>query len=575
MVRETNAMRSGLNGYELLLTETFGADLAATLERMSAEDYAGRIWGVDPNLWRPEPEHHAEIRERLGWLTLPADCLAQVEELTAFADEVRAAGFEHVVLLGMGGSSLAPWAFEAIFGVADGYPGLTVLDSTVPAQVRATLTGGDAARTLFIVASKSGGTAEVLSFYEHFLAEVRELKGGGAGENFVVITDPGSALQKLGEERGVRRIFENWPDHGGRYSAMSYFGMVPAALIGAPTGEILGGGQSMAEACGPDVPADENPGMVLGALLGYCHEVGRNKLTLLASPGLAAFGEWVEQLLAESTGKEGVGIVPVVGEPVGEVADYGVDRVFAYMRLAGDDTHDALAEALAAGGHPVIRIDVSDPATIGAEMFRWEFATAVAGAFMGIDPFDQPNVEEAKNKARAALEDFTQDGSLPALEPDATDGELSVYGAPDAGSVTEAIGNLMASVQPGDYVALMAYLPYADSTDDALSSMRAEVRAARGVATTVGYGPRFLHSTGQLHKGGPEAAVFLQLTAGDPDDLPIPGKPYSFAVLKNAQAAGDLGVLRDHGLRALRVDLGSDVAGGLKRVAELLRAALT
>ncbi len=563
MVRETNAMRSGLN-----------ADLAATLERMSAEDYAGRIWGVDPNLWRPEPEHHAEIRERLGWLTLPADCLAQVEELTAFADEVRAAGFEHVVLLGMGGSSLAPWAFEAIFGVADGYPGLTVLDSTVPAQVRATLTGGDAARTLFIVASKSGGTAEVLSFYEHFLAEVQELKGDGACENFVVITDPGSALQKLGEERGVRRIFENWPDHGGRYSAMSYFGMVLAALIGAPIGEMLAGGQSMAEACGPDVPADENPGMVLGALLGYCHEVGRNKLTLLASPGLAAFGEWVEQLLAESTGKEGVGIVPVVGETVGEVADYGVDRVFAYMRLAGDDTHDALAEALAAAGHPVIRIDVSDPATIGAEMFRWEFATAVAGAFMGIDPFDQPNVEEAKNKARAALEDFTQDGSLPALEPDATDGELSVYGAPDAGSVTEAIGNLMASVQPGDYVALMAYLPYADSTDDALSSMRAEVRAARGVATTVGYGPRFLHSTGQLHKGGPEAAVFLQLTVADSEDLPIPGKPYSFAMLKNAQAAGDLGVLRDHGLRALRVDLGSDVAGGLKRVAELLRAAL-
>jgi glucose-6-phosphate isomerase len=547
------------NPHALLITDALRSELDATLDRMSAEDYTRRIWDVDPDLWRPEPEHHAEIRNRMGWLTLPGDCMAHADELVALADEVRQAGIERIVLLGMGGSSLAPWCFEQVLGSAPGYPALTVLDSTVPAQVLAATGDTPVERCCFIVASKSGTTAEVRSAFEHFWAQVQARKGDAAGENFIVITDPDTPLQDLGEERGVRRVLNNWPDHGGRYSAMSYFGMVPTALIGAPVEEVLAGGQAMAEACGPDVAVAGNPGAVLGALLGVCHEAGRNKVTMLASPALASFGDWVEQLIAESTGKMGLGLVPVVGEPAGDVAEYGDDRVFAYMRMAGDDTHDNLAEALAAAGHPLIRIDVSDPASIGAEMFRWEFATAVVGALMGVDPFDQPDVEDAKNSARAALEALaTSDSSE----------------APDAESVASVLAELMDSVQPGDYVGLMAYLPMSEETDAALAAMRSGIREAKGVATTLGYGPRFLHSTGQLHKGGPKTGVFIQFTAADPEDVPIPGQEYGFSALKQSQAAGDLQVLRERGQRALRVDLGDNIPAGLARVAGMLEEVL-
>lgn len=548
-----------LNSYELLLADDFREQFDAALDRMSVEDYTRRIWDVDPDLWRPEAEHHVEIRNRMGWLTLPDHCMAHADELVALADEVRGAGIERIVLLGMGGSSLAPWCFEHVLGSAPGYPALTVLDSTVPAQVIAATGDTPVERCCFIVASKSGTTAEVRSSFDHFWERMQAKKGDAAGENFIVITDPGSALLELGEERGVRRVFINWPDHGGRYSAMSYFGMVPTALIGAPVAEVLTGGQAMADACRPDAPVADNPGAALGALFGSCHDMGCTKLTVLTSPALASFGDWVEQLIAESTGKMGLGLVPVVGEPAGDVAEYGNDRVFAYVRMAGDDTHDELTEALAAAGHPVIRIDVSAPATIGAEMFRWEFATAVVGALMGIDPFDQPDVEDAKNSARAAL--------VALSSSDSPEG-------PNVESIADELAEMMDSVRPGDYVGLMAYLPMSEETDAALAAMRVAIRAAKGVATTSGYGPRFLHSTGQLHKGGPKNGVFVQLIADDPVDVPIPGQEYGFSALKQSQATGDLEVLLARGQRALRVALGDDIPAGLARFTRSLEKAL-
>ncbi len=416
----------------------------------------------------------------LGWLWLPERCLAQVGHLSSFANQVRLSGFEHVVLLGTGGSSLAAWAFERIFGPADGYPRFSVLDSTVPQEVLASTDGADPAHTLFIVASKSGTTTEVLSFFEYFYDQIKQIRGGAAGENFVAITDPGTPLAQTVQERGLRATFENWPDVGGRYSGLSYFGMLPAALMGLPVREIL----------------------------------------------------------------------------------------------AGDDHLSSFAAALAAAKHPVIEIEVADVNSLGQEIFRWEFAVAVTGALMGINPFDQPDVEESKAKTREMLANHSREGGLAQPAPDLADEGLAVYGAPDCDCVSEALAALLVQANAGDYVALMAYLPYSLRTDDALATIRSDIRDRLRVATTAGYGPRFLHSTGQLHKGGPNTGVFLQLTARASAALPIPAHDYDFATLKDAQASGDFEVLRQRQRRIMRIDLGTDIDYGMAKLAELISQAL-
>ncbi len=567
-------MATALNKQDWRLVEEHAADLQVTLEAIRQQRYIPRIWAKDASLWRPEPEHQAEIETRLGWLWLPERCLAQVDHLSSFANQVRRAGFEHVVLLGMGGSSLAAWVFERVFGVTPGYPSLSVLDSTVPQEVLASTGGADPARTLFIAASKSGTTTEVLSFFEYFYDQIKQIRGDAAGENFVAITDPGTPLAQTAHERGLRATFENWPDVGGRYSGLSYFGMLPAALMGLPVREILASAQAMAEACGPAVQPQQNPAACLGALLGCCQSRGRDKVTFLTSPILASFGDWAEQLLAESTGKAGTGLIPVVGEPLGEVGAYSDDRLFVHLHLSGDDRLSSFAAALAAAAHPVIEIEVADVNSLGQEIFRWEFAVAVIGALMGINPFDQPNVQESKDKTREMLAYYSRDGSLTDSGPDLLEDRLAVYGAPEAESTGGAIAALFAQVQPHDYVALMAYLPYSSRTDDALATIRSDIRDRLRVATTTGYGPRFLHSTGQLHKGGPNTAVLLQLTARDSAALPIPAHDYDFATLKDAQASGDFEVLRQRQRRIMRLDLGTDIDYGMAKLAELISEAL-
>lgn len=567
-------MAVDLNKQSWSLTDDVADDLAATLETVRTAQYVPRIWAKDGSLWRAEPEHQTDIENRLGWLTLPGKCLEQVDRLRCFADQVREEGFAHVVLLGMGGSSLATWALERMFGGTADYPSLSVLDSTVPEEVLAATKSLDPAQTLFVVSSKSGTTTEVLCFFEYFYEQVTAIKGAAAGQNFVVITDAGTPLAQTGYERGLRTVFENWADVGGRFSALSYFGVVPAALLGLPLREILAGAETMAQACGPAVSPDENPGACLGALLGCCQARGRDKVTLLTSPTLASFGDWVEQLLAESTGKDGTGLIPVVGEQPGKLSAYADDRLFVYLHMPGEDVVNSLVAALAEAGHPVVGIEVADLTSIGQEMFRWEFATTVAGALMGINPFDQPNVQESKDKTCEMLDYYCREGHLPQPAPDLIDGGLTVYGAPDCTSAGEALMRLLGQVNPGDYVGLMAYLARNASVDEALAEMRRQIGDALKTAITVGYGPRLLHSTGQLHKGGPNSGVFLQFTARDSTPLPIPGREYDFATLKNAQAYGDFAVLRARQRRVMRIDLGGDIDRGMGRVSELLRGAL-
>jgi glucose-6-phosphate isomerase len=555
-------MDATVNRQILVLSEDMETEIRDAANRMEEENWIARIWDVDAELWRSEPEHVEEISNRLGWLHLPTRVMPKVPMLNDFAESARGE-FEHVVLLGMGGSSLAPWCFSDIFGSPEGFPELTVLDSTVPEEVLAA-TGDHAPQDcLFIVASKSGTTAETRGFFDHFWAEVSAAKDE-PGENFVIITDPGSPLLDVAEERRARAAFENWEDIGGRYSGLSYFGMVPAALMGLPLRMILEQASEMAGACAPEKPLDENPGATLGALLGRCHETGRNKVTFLTSERLATFGDWAEQLLAESTGKQGKGLVPVVGEPPLEPDAYGDDRVFVCLQTEGDDTHGQLIDELVERGHPVVRTIVEDPTSIGAEMYRWEFATAVAGAIMGIDPFDQPNVQEAKDRTKTVLEEYADTGELPEQEPDVIEGGIG------SGGVRGAVGDMLDSIDEGDYFAIMAYLKRDEIVDDAIEHMRAQVALEKGVATTFGYGPRFLHSTGQLHKGGPNTGVFLQITSEGGADVEVPGKPYDFATLKDAQAAGDLAVLQERDRRVIRVDLGDDVAGNLGRLQEMI-----
>jgi glucose-6-phosphate isomerase len=534
----------------------FSAALGDYLDAVSANaaaaaqnDLTARVWRKDATLWKTEPEHIAEISNRLGWLTVASTMRARVQELHAFAEEINC-DFKFVVLCGMGGSSLCVEVLCDVVGIARGFPHLFVLDTTDPATIRALARKIVPKKTLFVIASKSGGTMETLSHYKYFATKA-------PAQNFIAITDAGSGLYQLAREKKFRRVFENPPDIGGRFSALSYFGLVPAALMGIDIAKLLDRAEEMARACGADVPAEENPGEWLGVALATLAQNGRDKITFLMSRGIASFGAWAEQLIAESTGKEGKGIVPVDGEPLGRPTVYGDDRVFVYLRLG--KTRDAAIEralnALGKIGHPILRVQLRDAYDIGAEFFRWEFATAVACALLGVDAFDQPNVEEAKTNARNVL---TADRRpLTAEQPIWENRQFALYSTEKiaAKNLRETLCAFLALAQPNDYLALMAYVQNTPGNRAALKTMRVAARDALKIATTVGFGPRFLHSTGQLHKGGSNNVLGLQITAERAVDAGIPGEPYSFGVLLRAQAAGDWQALASRGRRALRVHL--------------------
>ena len=517
----------------------------AAVAALAERDAVRRVWDADHTLWKPGP---TEISDRLGWLALPTDMRAHADALQAFAGEVRAMGVDDVVLLGMGGSSLGAEALRTVFGESPGRPRLTVLDTTVPEWIAAARDAIDVRRALFLVSSKSGGTLETLTGYRCFRSLADAALGpADAGRRFVAITDAGSGLECLARDEGFLRTFRNPETVGGRYSVLSYFGLVPAALTGIDVAALLARAALMQAACAPGVPADAHPGLLLGAAIGALAKAGRDKLTFVATPGLGCFDLWAEQLIAESLGKESTGIVPIAGEPLLAPDHYGADRVFAYLRLDGDDAQaqDAAVAALEAAGHPVLRFRLLDRADIAAEMYRWEFATAVAGAVLGVNPFDQPNVQGAKDKTAEVLAAYQRDGALPA--------------AP----ATLSLDELLAQAAPGDYLCVMAYARQTPAVDAALAALRERVMRQHAIAATAGYGPRFLHSTGQLHKGGPATGLFLQITTDHAADIEIPGQSYSLGTLADAQALGDLQALQSAGLRVARVHVTGDVAKGL------------
>lgn len=559
--------------------------VSAALKRLAANQFSRRLWQKDPSLWKADPSHHRIIQNALGWLTVVDPMVQQAGDLVAFGKGIRERGFTHAVLLGMGGSSLCVEVLRQSFAPIGGGPAMQVLDSTDPVAVRTVESQIDLNRTLFIVSSKSGTTVEVSSFYRYFFEKVRARRGDAAGQQFIAITDPGTFLEKLGRERSFLQVFLNPADIGGRFSALSLFGLVPAAIMGLDVATLLSRAQTMVESCGPELPAEQNPGVRLGVILAEAARAGRDKVTLFTSPELATFGLWVEQLIAESTGKEGNGIIPIDGEPVGQAAAYGQDRLFVQLSTGRSETtgQESLLRELEKAGHPVVRIRLTDPNDLGAEFFRWEVATAVAGSLLGINAFDQPNVQESKDNTNRLLGEFRQSGQLPAEAPLVAEGGLSVFCSAEyrtrlEKSLNTASGNVdfagclaahFRQVRPGDYIALNAYLDPSAENQARLRTLRQQLRDRFRVATTVGFGPRFLHSTGQLHKGGPDSGVFVQVTADDLADLAIPGEPYGFSVLKQAQALGDFQSLATRQRRAVRVHLGSDIASGLSRFIEL------
>ena len=529
-------------------------DVDAALDAADRNHLAERIWKKDAALWKADPVHQAIIKNSLGWLNVASQMRNQVADLQKFGDEIKQAGFKSVVLCGMGGSSLCVEVFNKTLGSARGYPKVFVLDTTDPATILNLEKKIDVAKTLFVIASKSGGTIETLDHFKYFYDKVT------SGANFVAITDPESGLAKMASEKSFRRVFLNPSDIGGRYSALSYFGLVPAAAMGIDLDQVLDKAEEMMHACASSVPARENAGVWLGVIFATLAQRGRNKITIITSPGLESFGMWAEQLIAESTGKEGKGLIPIAGEPVGAPKGYGADRLFVYLRL-GTDKNAALdkkVDALEKAGQPVVRLLMDDKIAIGAEFFRWEFAVAVAGALIGINAFDQPNVQESKDNTKRVLQVYETEKQFKTGAPSWEGRKVAVTWAQQAEPAKSLRENLAAFFklsQPGDYVAFMAYLEQTDQSDAAFEKIRVTARDALKVATTLGYGPRFLHSTGQLHKGGPNNVLAVQITAEDTKDVPIPGETYTFGVLKHAQAIGDWQALETHGRRAMQIHL--------------------
>ena len=558
----------------------YAAQAEATLADLAKREAVARLWAKDPALWKSDPGHQQIIRNSLGWLMVMPTVRQHAANLAGFAVEVGQAGYAHVLLLGMGGSSLCPDVLRLTFGQAKGFPTLAVLDTTDPASVRALEQSVDLPRTLFIVASKSGTTPEITAFYQYFFARIQALRRDRAGEQFIAITDPGTALDHAGATAKFRHVFLNPPNIGGRYSALSFFGMVPATLIGVDILRLLDRAERMAQACAASVPIRDNPGAWLGAVMGALARAGRDKLTFVCSPEIASFGYWVEQLIAESTGKDGTGILPVEGEVVGDPSAYGNDRAFVYLRLETSRGRklDEAVKALERAGYPVVTIRLQDLYDLGAEFFRWEFATAVAGAVIGVNPFDQPNVQESKDNTMRLIGEFQAIGRLPEGKPIFSDGPIRLYGdaatastLKGAKTLADALNGHVRRIRAGDYVALTAYLQATAAHAEVLAAIRLHIRERFRVATTLGYGPRFLHSTGQLHKGSGDNGVFLQFTVDDPMDLSVPGEPYTFGLMKAAQALGDLQSLQSRKRRALRIHITGSVEAGLRRVLEAVK----
>lgn len=553
-------------------------DEAAVNERLEAlarERFVERLWARDAALWTSDPAGQAVVRDGLGWLRAPAAMTEALPDLRRFAADATQAGYRQVLHMGMGGSSLAPLVFERTFPQTGGLR-LSVLDTTDPATILAEDRWAAGAQTLFIVASKSGTTAEPLAFGEYFYAKRQAASGDRAGQDFLVITDAGTPLARQAEARRYRRVFTNAADVGGRYSALTYFGLVPAALAGVDLPRMLERAVGMAEACGPSNPPERNAGVRLGAIMGELARRGRDKVTFMVSEAVATFGTWLEQLVAESTGKQGTGLLPVADEPLGDVGAYGSDRLFVNLRRRGDTGGpvEARLRALRSAGHPVVTVEMSDTIDVAPEFFRWEIATATAGAILGINAFDQPNVQESKDNTNRLLDVVRRERRLPEPPPSQTDGALAVYtDAPEA-NLAATLARFFRARRPGGYIALLAYLTEASETHRRLTAIRARLRDATRLATTLGYGPRYLHSTGQYHKGGPPHGLFLLITADDADDAPVPGQPYTFGVFDRAQALGDLEALRRHGQRALRVHLRGPVDAALERLEDLTAAAL-
>jgi transaldolase / glucose-6-phosphate isomerase len=582
--RTTKAEPSSINKMTYQLPEELNQAVKKNLEDWKSGQKVKRLWARDASLWTNRDES-----KWLGWLAVADDQVAHETQFQKIADEIHKAGFQHAVLLGMGGSSLCVEVFEKTYGNIPSHPQFHVLDSTDPAQIRTIEKNIDVAKTIFIVSSKSGSTLEPNIFKQYFYERVKQAVGAAeAGQRFIAVTDPGSHMQKVAEADGFRHVFFGVPSIGGRYSALSNFGVIPAAIEGVDLPRFLDRVEEMVHACASAVPADENPGAILGVILGTAQKLGRDKVTIFASPAISDLGAWLEQLLAESTGKEGKGLIPVDLEAAGAPDVYGKDRVFAYLSLAGDNDakQDAAVSALEKAGQPVVRITLKDKYDLGQEFFRWEIATAVAGSIIGINAFNQPDVEASKIETRKLTEQYEKAGSLPPESPffeeqgiklytdekNAVALKQSVEGTATLASFLRAHLN---RIKANDYFALLGYIERNAAHQTQLQSMRHSVRDNKHVATCLGFGPRFLHSTGQAYKGGPNSGVFLQITCDDAADLPVPGQKYTFGIVKAAQARGDFQVLAARGRRALRVHLGANLADSLNKLQAAIQQALS
>ncbi len=561
------------------LPSSLAGAVAASLDDWKRNNKVARLWQKDASLWSGTDETNW-----LGWLTITEEQLAHIDALKQIAADVKKARFKHALLLGMGGSSLCPEVLRMTFGKVKGHPELHVLDSTDPAQIKAIEAMVDLKSTICIVSSKSGSTLEPNIYKQYFFERVKAKVGEKeVGDRFIAITDPGSKMQQVAEGDKFRKIFMGVPSIGGRYSAISNFGMVPAAVMGVDVAKFLKNTEEMVKACGASSAADSNPGVILGTILGVAANHGRDKLTIITSPGIFDLGAWLEQLIAESTGKIGKGIIPVDRERLAKPATYGNDRVFAYLRLASkpNKAQDAAVAALEKAGHPVVRITLPNIYNLGQEFFRWEIATAVAGSIIGINAFNQPDVEASKIETKKLTSQYEATGSLPPESPFFEDQGIKLFADEKntaalrgGAKLADALKMHLARAGAGDYFAVLGYITMNPANEKALQGIRHAVRDKKKVATVLGFGPRFLHSTGQAYKGGPNSGVFLQITCDDAKDLPVPGQKFTFGVVKAAQARGDFAVLAERGRRALRVHLGRNVKAGLATLAKAVQKAI-
>ena len=568
-----------VNRQTYTLPDKLESDVDASLQDWKKRGKVKRLWQKDASLWTGTDED-----KWLGWLDITEQQIENVDALKEIAADIKKAGYRNALLLGMGGSSLCPEVLRLTFGKAAGYPDLHVLDSTDPAQIKATEEIVDLNSTLCIVSSKSGSTLEPNIYKQYFFDRVKAKVGEKeVGNRFIAITDPSSKMQRVAEKDKFRKIFMGVPSIGGRYSALSNFGMVPGAVMGIDILKLLKNTKTMVDACGEDTDAVTNPGVILGTILGIAANQGRDKMTIITSPGIFDLGAWLEQLLAESTGKSGKGIIPVDRERLAKPDTYGDDRVFAYLRLESDPDKEqsAAVDALAEAGHPVIRIVLPDIYNLGQEFFRWEIATAVAGSLIGINAFNQPDVEASKVETRNLTSEYESTGKLPPESPFFTGDGAKLYAdrtnataLKGGATLADFLKKHLARIGAGDYFGVLGYITMNEAHEEALQTIRLAVRDNKKVATVLGFGPRFLHSTGQAYKGGPNTGVFLQITCDDAVDILVPGQKYTFGVVKAAQARGDFAVLAQRGRRALRVHLGKDVAAGLATLTDAVNQAL-